>query len=48
MTDLFTWRAERDRARAARALRLARHGQVRRLRRAYVRATAEALMVEAA
>lgn len=40
---LFTWAAERARQKAKRALRLAPHGQVRRLRRAYVWATAEAI-----
>lgn len=42
---LFDWYAERARKEAARALRLAPHGQVRRLRKALVWATARALKV---
>lgn len=46
MMTLFTWAAEKTRTEKARALRLAPHGQVRRLRWAFVWATAEALKVE--
>ena len=43
---LFTWAAEKARQRAARAYRIASHGQRTRTRRAFERATAEALKVE--